>query len=60
MDEYWKLAEVRGWGPDYTNVDAYCPESFCPWEHTWEDSVNLGEIVRTVQAHLAEAHGRGD
>ncbi len=48
-------AEVRGWGPDYTNVDVYCPDG-CPWERTWEDAVSLAVIADAVQRHLEEAH----
>lgn len=48
-------AELRGWGPDYTNIDVQCPEQ-CAWEYTWEDSVSIAEIVRVVDEHLAEAH----
>jgi hypothetical protein len=45
-------AELRGWGPDYTNIDVQCPEQGCSWEHTWEDSVSITEIVRVVGDHL--------
>lgn len=48
-------AEVRGWGPDFTNVDVYCPEG-CAWERTWEDAVSLADVASAVSLHLAEAH----
>ncbi len=56
MDK-WALTEVRGWGPDHSDIIVWCPEGFCPWEHEWHDTVNLGEIMRTVQEHLREQHG---
>lgn len=56
MDERWKLARVSGWGPDFTDVIFTCSEPGCPVEYTWPDGMDLGEIVRTVQQHLAEEH----
>lgn len=56
-DQRWQLAECRGWGPDYTWIEMQCSESPCLWEYTWEDTVNLGAIVRTLKQHLADAHG---
>ena len=48
-------AEVRGWGPDWTSVDVYCPEG-CAWERTWEDAVSLADVAAAVSLHLTEAH----
>jgi hypothetical protein len=52
------LASLRGWGPDFSDIDAQCPEDGCPWEYNWGDSVTLGEIARVVSEHLASAHPR--
>jgi hypothetical protein len=48
--------ELRGWGPDFTDITAQCPLP-CSWEHTWGDSVTMAEIARVVGEHLAEQHG---
>lgn len=58
MDELWKLTELNGWGPDYSEIHMPCPVASCTWWHDWEGTVKLGEIVRTVQEHLAGQHGR--
>jgi hypothetical protein len=49
-------ATVRGWGPDYTEITAYCPVKACPWEHTWEEETVLGDVIDVVGTHLREVH----
>lgn len=49
-------AAMQGGGPDYTDLTAWCPAEGCPWDHEWNDTVALGEVVRVVGEHLAEAH----
>lgn len=58
MGEYWKSTELNGWGPDYSEIHMMCPVASCNWGHEWEGTVNLGEIVRTVQEHMEQEHGR--
>lgn len=49
---------VHGWGPDFTEIHAQCPAGACGWERTWDDVVELVEIIRVVGEHLIEAHGQ--
>jgi hypothetical protein len=49
--------DLRGWGPDWTAIDALCMVPDCPWEYTWDDAVNLDEVNRVVQQHVEVAHG---
>ena len=48
-------AGVLGGGPDFSNVDVYCPEG-CAWSQEWSRETTLATIVAAVSLHLAEAH----
>lgn len=57
-------AEARGWGPDVTEITLTCPQEFCVWEYTYQDSATIGEMVERVAAHehqyLPKRADRGD
>ncbi len=60
MDERWKLTEVRGWGPDYSDVIVRCRVARCTWERVWDTDVDttLDVIVHAIQQHMESEHGR--
>jgi len=59
VDDVMRRMDVRGWGPDFTEVDVVCQEPDCPWERSFAEngSASLGEILDAVQQHVKEMHG---
>jgi hypothetical protein len=53
-------AEARGWGPDVTEITLGCPEKWCGWSYTYQDSVTLGEMVERIAAHEHQFVGPGE
>jgi hypothetical protein len=50
------VTELRGWGPDYTDITASCHDIGCFWEHVWTESATLDEMITVIQRHGDEAH----
>jgi hypothetical protein len=54
-------ADVRGAGPDFSEVIVRCPRADCYWEKVFdtdETTVTIGSLLGTAEAHIAERHMR--
>lgn len=44
-------AQVRGWGPDVSEINLWCADDRCIWEYTYTEETTIGELIERVAAH---------